>query len=123
MVEDEWGTKIDINKVEETLKLNQDAKIVAFVHAETSTGVKSDPEALTKLAHTYNCLSIVDTVTGLAGVPLLVDEWEIDAVYSGTQKCLSASPGLEMLKDTFEFQNKLHQFPIHQLIKVLLLIL
>ncbi len=94
IVNDEWGKKVDINKVEEALKENQDAKIVAFVHAETSTGVKSDPKALTKLAHDYGCLSVVDTVTGLAGVPLLVDEWEIDAIYSGTQKCLSASPGL-----------------------------
>jgi alanine-glyoxylate transaminase/serine-glyoxylate transaminase/serine-pyruvate transaminase len=107
MVEDEWGTKIDINKVEETLKLNQDAKIVAFVHAETSTGVKSDPEALTKLAHTYNCLSIVDTVTGLGGVPLLVDEWEIDAVYSGTQKCLSASPGLSPISFSKKAKEKI----------------
>ena len=94
IVNDEWGKKVDINKVEEALKANQDAKIVAFVHAETSTGVKSDPKALTKLVHDYGCLSIVDTVTGLAGVPLLVDDWEIDAIYSGTQKCLSASPGL-----------------------------
>ena len=94
MVDDEWGKKIDLNKVEEALKNHQDAKIVAFVHAETSTGVMSDPKALTKLAHDHECLSIVDTVTGLAGVPLKVDEWEIDAIYSGTQKCLSASPGL-----------------------------
>ena len=102
MIEDEWGKKIDINKVEEALKENQDAKIVAFVHAETSTGVKSDPKSLTKLAQDYYCLSIVDTVTGLAGIPLLVDEWEIDAIYSGTQKCLSASPGLSPIS----FSNK-----------------
>ena len=58
--------------------------------SETSTGVKSDPKQLTKLAHDYNCLSIVDTVTGLAGIPLMVDEWGIDAIYLH-QKCLSAS--------------------------------
>ena len=94
MVNDDWGKKIDLNKVEECLKENPDTKIVAFVHAETSTGALSDPKSLTELAHNYNCLSIVDTVTGLAGVPLKVDEWNIDAIYSGTQKCLSASPGL-----------------------------
>ena len=70
IVDDEWGQKIDLNKVEEALKKNEDTKIVAFVHAETSTGVKSDPKQLTKLAHDYNCLSIVDTVTGLEGIPL-----------------------------------------------------
>ena len=59
IVNDEWGKKVDINKVEEALKENQDAKIVAFVHAETSTGVKSDPKALTKLAHDYGCRMMI----------------------------------------------------------------
>ena len=107
IVNDEWGKKIDLNKVEETLKENKDAKIVAFVHAETSTGVKSDPEALTKLAHEYGCLSIVDTVTGLAGIPLMVDEWGIDAIYSGTQKCLSASPGLSPISFSNDAKDKI----------------
>ena len=66
MVDDEWGKKIDLNKVEEALKNHPDAKIVAFVHAETSTGVMSDPKALTKLAHDHECLSIVDTVTAVS---------------------------------------------------------
>ena len=90
----EWGKQMDPSLLEDTLKENPDTKIVAFVHAETSTGALSVPKSLTELAHDYNCLSIVDTVTGLAGVPLKVDEWNIDAIYSGTQKCLSASPGL-----------------------------
>jgi alanine-glyoxylate transaminase/serine-glyoxylate transaminase/serine-pyruvate transaminase len=107
IVNDEWGKKIDLNKVEETLKENKDAKIVAFVHAETSTGVKSDPKALTKLAHDYGCLSIVDTVTGLAGIPLMVDEWGIDAIYSGTQKCLSASPGLSPISFSNDAKDKI----------------
>ena len=94
VVHDDWGTKIDISKVETVLKENPDACILAFVHAETSTGVKSDPKELVDLAHKYDCLTICDTVTGLAGIPLKVDEWNIDAVYSGTQKCLSAAPGL-----------------------------
>ena len=94
VIDDEWGTKVDLSKIEAALNEHKDAKIVASVHAETSTGALTDPKSITKLAHDYGCLSIIDTVTGLAGVPLKVDEWQIDAIYSGTQKCLSASPGL-----------------------------
>jgi len=94
VIDDAWGTKVDLNKIEAALNEHTDAKIVASVHAETSTGALTDPESITKLAHDHGCLSIVDTVTGLVGVPLKVDEWAIDAIYSGTQKCLSASPGL-----------------------------
>ena len=94
VIDDAWGTKVDLNKIEAALNEHTDAKIVASVHAETSTGALTDPESITKLAHDHGCLSIVDTVTGLVGVPLKVDEWGIDAIYSGTQKCLSASPGL-----------------------------
>ncbi|MFV2054929.1 MAG: alanine--glyoxylate aminotransferase family protein [Thiohalomonadales bacterium] len=94
LVEDAWGECIDLDKVAATLKQHPDAKILAFVHAETSTGVQSDAMALCKLAHENDCLSIVDAVTSLAGSPLKVDEWGIDAIYSGTQKCLSCTPGL-----------------------------
>jgi len=94
MVEDEWGTAVDANKLEEALKANPDAKVVAFVHAETSTGVQSDAKTLCEIARRYDCLTIVDTVTSLAGTPVKVDEWQIDAVYSGSQKCLSCTPGL-----------------------------
>ena len=94
VVEDAWGRAIDPNKVEDTLKTNPDAKILAFVHAETSTGALSDAETISGLAHEFDCLTIVDTVTSLGGVPLKVDEWKLDAVYSGTQKCLSCIPGL-----------------------------
>ena len=94
MVEDEWGKAIDPDKVEQALKANPDARVLAFVHAETSTGVQSDAKTLTELAHKYDCLVIVDAVTSLGGTPLEVDAWDIDAIYSGTQKCLSAPPGL-----------------------------
>lgn len=94
MVMDSWGTAIDPAKLEASLEENSDAKIVAFVHAETSTGALSDAKILCEIAHAHDCLTIVDAVTSLAGVPLLVDEWEIDAIYSGTQKCLSCTPGL-----------------------------
>ncbi len=93
-VNNAWGTPVDVDAVEEALKGNPDVSILAFVHAETSTGVRSDAKALCKLAQDHNCLSIVDTVTSLAGVELQVDEWGCDAVYSGTQKCLSCPPGI-----------------------------
>ncbi|GAA6183324.1 MULTISPECIES: pyridoxal-phosphate-dependent aminotransferase family protein [Alteromonadaceae] len=94
MVEDEWGKPTDIKKLEQALEENKDTKIVAFVHAETSTGVKNDAQALCKLAKQYNCLTLVDAVTSLGGCELRVDDWQIDAIYSGTQKCLSCVPGL-----------------------------
>jgi alanine-glyoxylate transaminase/serine-glyoxylate transaminase/serine-pyruvate transaminase len=94
MVEDEWGKAVDTNKVEDALKAHPDAKVVAFVHAETSTGAISDARTLAQLAHQHDCLVIADTVTSLAGSPLKVSEWGLDAVYSGTQKCLSCTPGL-----------------------------
>jgi len=94
MVEDEWGMPVDPNKLEEALKAHPEASIVAFVHAETSTGAQSDAEALVKIAHAHDCLTIVDAVTSLGGTPIKVDKWNIDAIYSGTQKCLSCTPGL-----------------------------
>jgi len=94
MVLDDWGTVVSADKLEVALKANPDAKVVAFVHAETSTGASSDAETLCRLAHEHDCLTIVDAVTSLGGTPLKVDEWGIDAIYSGTQKCLSCTPGL-----------------------------
>jgi alanine-glyoxylate transaminase/serine-glyoxylate transaminase/serine-pyruvate transaminase len=94
MVQDDWGRAVDPQKLEDALKANPDAKVVAFVHAETSTGALSDAKTLVALAHKHNCLTIVDAVTSLGGVALKVDEWGIDAIYSGTQKCLSCTPGL-----------------------------
>jgi alanine-glyoxylate transaminase/serine-glyoxylate transaminase/serine-pyruvate transaminase len=94
MVQDDWGKPVDPNKVEEALKANPDAKLLAFVHAETSTGARSDAKTLTALAHQYDALSLVDSVTGLGGIELDVDGWGIDAIYSGTQKCLSCPPGI-----------------------------
>jgi alanine-glyoxylate transaminase/serine-glyoxylate transaminase/serine-pyruvate transaminase len=94
VVEDTWGEPVDPNKMEDALKANPDARIVAFVQAETSTGCMSDAKLLTEIAHRHDCLVIVDAVTSLAGSPLKVDEWGIDAVYSASQKCLSCTPGL-----------------------------
>jgi alanine-glyoxylate transaminase/serine-glyoxylate transaminase/serine-pyruvate transaminase len=94
VVEDTWGEPVDPQKVADALKANPDAKAVAFVHAETSTGAQSDAAALVGLAREQGCLSIVDAVTSLGGTPVLADEWGADAIYSGSQKCLSCVPGL-----------------------------
>jgi alanine-glyoxylate transaminase/serine-glyoxylate transaminase/serine-pyruvate transaminase len=94
MVEDDWGKPVNPQKVEDALKANPDAKVVAFVHAETSTGARSDAEAISAIAHHHDALVLVDAVTSLGGSELKVDEWEIDAIYSGSQKCLSCTPGI-----------------------------
>jgi alanine-glyoxylate transaminase/serine-glyoxylate transaminase/serine-pyruvate transaminase len=94
VVEDAWGEPCDPDKLEDALKKNPDARVVAFVHAETSTGVQSDAKALVSVAHRHGALTIVDAVTSLAGCPVMVDDWEVDAIYSASQKCLSCTPGL-----------------------------
>ncbi len=94
LVEDEWGTPVSIERVARAFGENSAVKALAFVHAETSTGVCSDAAALCALAREHGALSIVDAVTSLAGIDLQVHGWGIDAIYSGTQKCLSAPPGL-----------------------------
>src|SRR6185503_2221446 len=91
VVEDKWGEPIDPNKLEDALKKNPDARLVAFVHAETSTGVQSDAKKLIEIAHKHDALTIVDAVTSLGGTPVLVDEWKVDAIYSASQKCLSCT--------------------------------
>ena len=94
MVMDRWGDPVDPEKLEAAIKENPDAKVVAFVHAETSTGVRSDAETLCRLAKEAGMLVIMDAVTSLAGIDLQADAWRADVVYSGTQKCLSGLPGI-----------------------------
>lgn len=93
-LESEWGTPVDADALEQTLAANSDAVAVAFVHAETSTGVCSDAKRIAAVAKSHGCLVIADCVTSLAGVELHVDDWGLDVVYSGSQKCLSCVPGL-----------------------------
>ncbi|MDZ7781853.1 MAG: alanine--glyoxylate aminotransferase family protein [Halioglobus sp.] len=94
MVEDDWGEPVDPDKVRAAFAAHPDANLLAFVHAETSTGVRSDAAALCAIAREHGALSIVDTVTSLGGIEVAVDRWGADAVYSGTQKCLSCVPGI-----------------------------
>ena len=94
MVDDTWGQPVDPHKIEAALETHPDTKVVAFVHAETSTGAQSDAAAIAAIARSHGALSLVDAVTSLGGTPLEVDAWGLDAVYSGSQKCLSCTPGL-----------------------------
>lgn len=89
----EWGTHVIPDAVEERLKAT-DYKIVAVVHAETSTGVRNPVEDIGQILRGKDTLYLVDTVTSLGGMEVAADEWGIDALYSGTQKCLSCPPGL-----------------------------
>jgi alanine-glyoxylate transaminase/serine-glyoxylate transaminase/serine-pyruvate transaminase len=93
-VEDPWGRAVDPNKVEAAFLAHPDAKLLAFVHAETSTGAQSDAAALAAIARKHGALTLMDCVTSLGGTPVLLDQWGIDAAYSGSQKCLSCTPGL-----------------------------
>ena len=92
-VDHAWGEPVDPAKVETALSEGP-TKVLAFVHAETSTGVRSDAGVLCALARKYGALSVVDCVTSLGGIAVDVAGWDADVVYSGTQKCLSAPPGL-----------------------------
>jgi alanine-glyoxylate transaminase/serine-glyoxylate transaminase/serine-pyruvate transaminase len=93
VVEHAWGTPVDPAKVEAALA-GRPAKVLAFVHAETSTGARSDAAALCAAARRHGALSIVDCVTSLGGIAVDAAGWDADVIYSGTQKCLSAPPGL-----------------------------
>ncbi|MCS6786407.1 MAG: alanine--glyoxylate aminotransferase family protein [Thiobacillaceae bacterium] len=94
VVQDPWGRAVDVNKVEDALRAHPKARLVTFVHAETSTGAQSDAAALAAVAQRHGALTVMDCVTSLGGTPVLIDAWGIDAAYSGSQKCLSCTPGL-----------------------------
>lgn len=89
-----WGEVFDPDDVRAALDAHPDVRIVAIVHAETSTGAWQPIEEIGRLSRETDRLLIVDAVTSFCGVPVEVDGWGIDAVYSGTQKCLSCPPGL-----------------------------
>jgi alanine-glyoxylate transaminase/serine-glyoxylate transaminase/serine-pyruvate transaminase len=96
-VEAEWGRIIEPGDIDQALAQHPQAKLVAVVHAETSTGVWQPLEEIGRAVRAADKLFLVDTVTSLAGCPLQLDDWLIDACYSGTQKCLSCPPGLSPL--------------------------
>jgi len=92
-VEAEWGTALEPDRMAEGIARHRPA-LVAFVHAETSTGVLQPVEAIARAARDAGALVVLDCVTSLGGVPVSLDAWGVDAAYSGTQKCLSVPPGL-----------------------------
>ncbi len=108
-VENDWGTPVDLDDLRQALDANSDVTAVAFVHAETSTGVRSDAKAIAEVAKSHGCLVVADCVTSLAGVELLVDDWGLDIVYSGSQKCLSCVPGLSPITFSQQAVDKIKQ--------------
>lgn len=92
-VEAEPGSPLDEDQMAEAIARAQ-PKLVAFVHAETSTGVCQPVENIAAAARRAGALTVLDCVTSLAGIPVCLDAWGIDAAYSATQKCLSCPPGL-----------------------------
>ncbi len=93
-VEAAWGEVIAFDQISAALEQHPNTKLVGIVHAETSTGALQPLEGLADLVHAQGALLVVDAVTSLGGHELRVDDWGIDAIYSGTQKCLSCPPGL-----------------------------
>jgi alanine-glyoxylate transaminase/serine-glyoxylate transaminase/serine-pyruvate transaminase len=94
VVEAAWGSTVEPAVIEQALKTWPRSKVVGIVHAETSTGAHQPLEEISRLVHDAGALLVVDAVTSLGGHELRVDDWRIDACYSGTQKCLSCPPGL-----------------------------
>jgi alanine-glyoxylate transaminase / serine-glyoxylate transaminase / serine-pyruvate transaminase len=88
-----WGEVFTAEQVEDALK-KRPAKIVALVHAETSTGALQHLDGIPETVHRHGGLVLLDCVTSLGGVPVKIDEWGVDVAYSGTQKALSCPPGL-----------------------------
>ena len=93
-VEATWGDVISLEQITAALDAHPQAKLVTIVHAETSTGAHQPLAGFAELVHSRGALLVVDAVTSLGGHELRVDEWGIDAIFSGTQKCLSCPPGL-----------------------------
>jgi len=108
-IENEWGTPVDLDELRATLEATSDVIAVAFVHAETSTGVRSDAKSIAEIAKSHGCLVVADCVTSLGGVELLVDDWRLDVVYSGSQKCLSCVPGLSPITFSTQAVDKIKQ--------------
>jgi alanine-glyoxylate transaminase/serine-glyoxylate transaminase/serine-pyruvate transaminase len=92
-IDAEWGAVLDPGAMAAAIDRTRPA-VVAFVHAETSTGAWQPVEEIADAARRAGALVVLDCVTSLAGVPVTIDAWGIDAAYSGTQKCLSCPPGL-----------------------------
>lgn len=91
-----WGEVFTIEEIRDGLEKYRPA-MLGLVHAETSTGARQPLEEVGDLCREFDCIFLADTVTSLGGVPLFIDEWRIDAAYSGSQKCLNCPPGIAPL--------------------------
>jgi alanine-glyoxylate transaminase/serine-glyoxylate transaminase/serine-pyruvate transaminase len=95
-LEKTWGGSFSPEEIDEALS-RKPVKVVALVHAETSTGAMTPMDHMAEMVHQHGALLLVDCVTSLGGLPVMIDDWDIDIAYSGTQKCLSCPPGLAPL--------------------------
>ena len=93
VIDSAWGEPTDPQRIEDACK-QKPFKVLALVHAETSTGVLQPMEDVAELARQYGCMLLLDTVTSLGGVDVRVDDWGVDAAYSCSQKCIGSPPGL-----------------------------
>lgn len=93
LLEKEWGLAFELDELKAGLEEHRPA-VLALVHGETSSGVSQPMEGIGELCREYDCLLLVDTVASLGGVPFMTDEWQVDVVYTGSQKCISCPPGL-----------------------------
>ncbi len=103
-----WGDVFTPEEIDAALK-KKPAKVVAVIHAETSTGALTSLEGMAEVVHKHGALFLVDCVTSLGGIPLKIDEWDIDIAYSGTQKCLSCPPGLSPVTIGARAREAFHQ--------------
>ncbi len=103
-----WGDVFTPEEIDAELK-KKPAKVVAIIHAETSTGALTPLEGMAEVVHKHGALLLVDCVTSLGGIPLKIDEWDIDIAYSGTQKCLSCPPGLSPVTIGARAREAFHQ--------------
>jgi len=93
-VDAEWGTALDPEAISRAVRSLARVKLVAAVHAETSTGVENPLAPIAEIAHAHGALFLADAVTSLGGMPVDIDKHGVDVCYSGTQKCVGAPPGL-----------------------------
>jgi alanine-glyoxylate transaminase/serine-glyoxylate transaminase/serine-pyruvate transaminase len=107
-IEKPWGEVFSVAEVESALQLRP-AKLVALVHAETSTGACQPMDGMADVVHRYGGLLVMDCVTSLGGMPVRVDDWGVDVAYSATQKCLSCPPGLGPLTLSSRAVDVLHE--------------
>jgi len=103
-----WGDVFHPEDIDAALR-KQPAKVVALIHAETSTGALTQLQGMAEIVHKHGALLLIDCVTSLGGIPVKLDEWDIDIAYSGTQKCLSCPPGLAPLTVGPRARDALHK--------------